>query len=230
MNQINGRKIAQGAAKWIGPKEGYAIMTRAYAPGDITLPAGQKNPGYVVNKAFLKENNIKMKDLTDCIEQIEAYGEVQEVKDQFGLETYGGTMNAGLVVTSRKNKKVSCIVALNSGVNEAAHDLYLEWYFDTDHVTDPGYSLGYMDEFNRLVGTPGRGIIEGKERDEEEAVKMRGLQERLDGAADEIRAVLMEMRRLKFYRPISLLKGVRALEEQASEINGYMKSYVEELS
>lgn len=146
MSDIYGRKIAQAAAKFCS-ETGEYILINAECMRKV------QRPSLVVNKAFLRDNGISMECIRDCIEQLEAFGDVDDdVKDPAGVETYGGSYNTGMVITSKKNPKVNCVVTLNSGRDEAAHDLYLEWYYDVDGVTDQAKNqTSFIEDFQRLT-------------------------------------------------------------------------------
>jgi hypothetical protein len=146
MSNINGRKIAQAAAFWMGPEVGYVLYK-------TECKESMRFPSLVVKKDFLHTNGVKMRDLVDCIDQIEAYGSVEVVKENLGVEVYGGNAHPGLVVTSSLNERVQCVVTVNGGKGESAHDLFLEWYYDTDGAyRNEAPEHGFLESFQRLVG------------------------------------------------------------------------------
>lgn len=160
--KIYGRAIARGIAQWI-EGTGYVFLQEKIHGDKLDRTARKKEakergePAFSLERTDMAKRGVTMDALLDCVDQLEEAGNPLQLRDSLGLQPYGGHSHTGLVITSRKDKKITCAITTNSGKQEADYDVMFEWYYDEDSALDAMPNESFMDQYWRLVGGHDRG-------------------------------------------------------------------------
>ena len=138
-NKISGQQIAYGSATWgnvDGDTEGYV-----FPDGSLVLSQSLNH---------LEAEGIGMESLLDCVEQFEeAYGSPEDLRLKLGLLKDFGETSPGLVIRSRLDPRIKCIVTPASW-EVLRTEAYFQWFLDSDTAN----SLSNYDELAGIDTSP----------------------------------------------------------------------------
>lgn len=152
-NKLAGKWIAAGRAKY-----------SEYAPKKFGY-IFQDNYGFTwkVDPRSLEVDGINQDVLMDCIDQLEEMGSFEELRKKYPTPTdlrfYGGFLNSGLVITSRKNPLVTMSVTFHSSDRQDSPDIQVGWFYDEHRDLE----ANKMDNLTiRSVGEPHQDVRKDK--------------------------------------------------------------------